>query len=35
VNEKLPVAEGVPVIAPLDAFKPSPEGSAPAVTANV
>ena len=35
VKLNVPAADGVPVIAPLDAFSDSPVGNAPAVTANV
>jgi len=35
VNENGPVAEGVPVISPVDALRLKPVGKEPAVTANV
>jgi hypothetical protein len=35
VNGKVPAAAGVPLIAPVDAFKLNPAGSEPAVTLNV
>ena len=35
VNEKVPVVAGVPLIAPVEAFRLNPAGSEPAVTLNV